>query len=72
MYGGQNGGGKDKVEWTLTRDRKFSVKSLYRKLITEECDFLQKFLRKVKVPAKIKIFLWLANRKSFLTKDFFC
>lgn len=55
--------------WTLTADQKFSVKSLYRKLIAENLNFPQKFLWKVKVPAKIKVCLWLVNRKSILTRD---
>lgn len=60
---------KDRVVWTLGVDRKFSVKSLYRKLITEGCNFPQKFMWNVKVPAKNKVFLWLVNKKSILTRD---
>ena len=35
--------GKVQVEWSLTRDKKFSVKILYRKLIALDCNFPQKF-----------------------------
>lgn len=63
------GTGKDKLEWTLTADKKFTVKSLYRKLIEVDYDFPQKFLWKVKVPAKIKVSFWLMARKSILTTD---
>ena len=61
--------GKHKVVWVLTRDRKFSVKSLYRNMAAEDCNFPQKILWKVKVLAKIKVFLWLVKRKSIVTKD---
>lgn len=60
---------KDMVERSLSADKKFSVKCLYRELIVVECYFPQKFLRKVKVPVKIKVFLWLVNTKSILTMD---
>ena len=63
------GGGKDKIKWTLTSDHKFTVGSLYSKIITLGLKFPQKFLWKTKVPGKIKVFLWLVNRKSILTRD---
>ena len=62
-------GGKDKIKWTLTADKKFSVKSLYKELITSGLKFPRKYLWKIKVPAKIKVFLWLVNKKSVLTRD---
>ena len=62
-------GGKDKIEWTLTADKRFSVKSLYKELITSGIKFPQKYLWKIKVPAKIKVFLWLVNKNSILTMD---
>ena len=61
--------GRDKVIWTLTADHKFSVGSLYRKIIILGLKFLQKYLWKTKVPAKIQVFFWLINRKSILTRD---
>lgn len=39
------------------------------KLIESLCNFPQKILCKVKVPAKIKDFLWLMVRKNYLTND---
>ena len=62
-------GGADKVLWTLTADHKFSVGSLYRKLIVVGIKFPQKYLWKTKVPTKLKVFLWLINKKSILTRD---
>ena len=61
--------GKDKITWTLTADNKFSVRSLYKKLITLGLKFPQKYLCKIKVPPKIKVFLWLVNKNSILTRD---
>lgn len=62
-------GGKDKPMWMLTNDRNCSVKSLYIFLIKTDLGYPQKFLWKVKVPAEIKMFLWLLAQKSILTKD---
>ena len=62
-------GGRDKPMWMLTTNRKFSVKSLYLHLIKSDVGFPHKFMWKVKVPAKIKFFLWLLNKKSIITRD---
>ena len=62
-------GREDKILWTLTADHKFSVGSLYRKLVASVLKFPQKYLWKIKVPAKLKVFLWLVNKKSNLTRD---
>ena len=62
-------GGRDKPLWMLTTDRNFFVKFLYRYLIKSDVGFPRKFLRKTKVPAKIRFFLWLLARKSILTRD---
>lgn len=63
------GTGKDRVVWTLSADIIFFVKSLFRKLIAEDFNFPPKFFVETEVPAKIKVFLWLVNRKSILTRD---
>ena len=62
-------GGRDKPLWMLTTDRKFSVKSLYKYLIKTDVGFPRNFLWKIKVPAKIRFFLWLMVRKNVLTRD---
>ena len=62
-------GGADKVLWTLTADHRVSVGSLYRKLVNVGVKFPQIYLWKTKVPAKLKVFLWLVNKKSILTRD---
>lgn len=61
--------GKDQIKWMLTANRLFSVRSLYLSLVKTDCGFPQKFLLKVKVLSKIKIFMWLMARKSILTRD---
>ena len=55
--------------WMLIANRIFSVKSLYLHLVKSDVGFPHKFMWKVKVPAKIKFFLWLLNKKSILTRD---
>lgn len=62
-------GGTDRPMWMLTKNRQFSVKSLYSFLINRRVGYPHKFLWKTKVPSKIKMFLWLMNKKSILTKD---
>jgi hypothetical protein len=36
------GEGRDTIEWTLTADKKFSVKTLYREMVTENCNYPKK------------------------------
>lgn len=62
-------GGADQPMWMLTKNRKFSVKSLYSFLINDGVGFPHKFLWKTKIPSKIKMFLWPVTRRSILTKD---
>jgi hypothetical protein len=47
----------------------FSVKSLYLDLMNEHTPFLRKYLWKLKIPLKIKNFIWFLNNKVLLTKD---
>ena len=64
-------GGRDKPLCMLTANTIFSVKSLYLHLVKTDLGFPHKFLWKVKVPAKIKFFLWLLNKKRIITKENF-
>ena len=61
--------GKDQPQWMLTADRQFSVRSLYHSLVKIDVGFPHKYLWKIKIPAKIKMFLWLIARKSVATKE---
>lgn len=59
---------EDTVTWNLI-PRGFSVRSLYRALKMGTIGFPFKTLWKFKIPAKVKVFLWLVVRNSVLTKD---
>jgi hypothetical protein len=59
----------DSFIWHLTESGVFSVKSLYTDLMNGHTRFLHKYLWKIKVPPKIKIFMWFLHKKILLTKD---
>ena len=59
----------DSYTWKLTESGLFSVKSMYADLMNGHTRFLHKYLWKLKVPLKIKIFMWFMYRKVLLTKD---
>jgi hypothetical protein len=60
---------RDTFKWNLTDSGHFSVKSLYAQLLNENTKFLRKYPWRLKVPLKIRIFMWFLNRKEVLTKD---
>jgi hypothetical protein len=45
------------------------VKSMYADIMSGHTVFLKKYLWKIKVPLKIRIFMWFLYRKMILTKD---
>jgi hypothetical protein len=59
----------DKFVWKLNDTGVYSVKSLYLELMNGHTKFLQKYLWKLKIPLKIKIFMWFLKHKVLLTKD---
>lgn len=59
----------DKFRWNLNSNGVFTVKSFYEDLLNGHTRYLRKYLWKLKIPLKIKIFLWFLNRKELLTKD---
>jgi hypothetical protein len=59
---------QDKLSWLLTESGQFSTKSFYLALQNFGA-VPYKFLWKVKIPLRIKTFIWLVLRKSILTKD---
>ena len=59
---------EDYVTWKLD-PKGFSVRSLYRALKIGSMGFPFNSLWRYKIPAKVRVFLWLAVRKSILTKD---
>jgi hypothetical protein len=59
----------DKFIWRLTANGEFSVKSLYVDFMNDHTVFLKKYIWRLKVPLKIRIFMWFLNKKVLLTKD---
>jgi hypothetical protein len=60
---------RDTFKWNLTESGQFSIKSLYAELLNGNTKFLRKYLWRLKVPLKIRIFMWFLNRKEILKKD---
>jgi hypothetical protein len=59
----------DKFIWKLTDSGIFSVKSMYLDWMNDHTVYLRKYLWKLKIPLKIKIFTWFLSHKVLLTKD---
>ena len=59
----------DIFHWNLTPNGTFTVKSMYEDLMNGHTRFLQKYLWKLKIPLKIKVFMWFLHKKVLLTKD---
>lgn len=47
----------------------FSIKSFYNVLVSQRVNFPFKHYWKLKVPLKIKVFMWLLAKNSILTRD---
>jgi len=60
---------EDVVIWKFDKKGCFSVKSVYKFLTTNDADIYYKKIWKGKIPAKIKIFLWLVANNALLTRD---
>ena len=58
----------DKLRWKLTESGVFSVKSLYLAMQVRNT-VPYRFMWKVKIPLRVKTFLWLVLKKSILTRD---
>ena len=58
----------DTFLWSLTPNTKFTVKSMYADYMNGHTSFLGKYLSKLKVLLKIKIFMWFLNQKVPLRK----
>jgi len=59
---------EDTFKWNLIDYRCFTVRSMYLDLLNGQTVFL-KYIWKIKVPLKIRIFIWFLHRKEILTKD---
>jgi hypothetical protein len=60
---------QDFFRWNLTASGEFSVKSMYLDFMNGHTIFLKRYIWKIKVPLKIRIFMWFLHRKVILTKD---
>ncbi len=60
---------QDEFHWNLTPNGVFSVKSHYLALTHTGVLNINRRIWKVKVPLKVKIFLWYLRRGVILTKD---
>lgn len=61
---------QDEVEWDLTKSKEFTVNSAYKELKNEsQMQTLIHRVLKMKVPPRMKVFLWLAYYKKILTAE---
>ena len=61
--------GRNTFSWHLTKSGQFTVRSMYLHLANHNFPFRHKFIWKLKIPLKIKIFLWYLQKGVLLTKD---
>ena len=59
----------DTFRWKLHQNGKFSVKSMYDAMVHNEVPIDNRKLWKLKIPLRVKIFLWFMNRGVILTRD---
>jgi hypothetical protein len=60
---------KDTFIWGLTTSGTFIVKSMYLDLLDDDTKYHKKYICKMKVPLKIKVFMWFLHHKVILTTD---
>jgi hypothetical protein len=60
---------RNRFVWGLHQNGLFSVKSMYRALLGVEAIPYNTFIWKLKLPLKIKVFLWYLYKGVVLTKD---
>ena len=58
--------GSDTFRWNLTKSGSFTVRSLYLHFLDRQPSFRHKMIWKLKIPLKIKIFLWYLQKGSGL------
>jgi hypothetical protein len=59
----------DVFKWSLTTSGVFAVKSIYLDLFDDHTPYLKKYIWKLNVPLKIRIFMWFLHKEVILTKD---
>ena len=50
-------GTNDHFAWSLTASKEFTVKPMYEDLMNDQARYLHKYLWKLKIPLKIKVFM---------------
>ena len=69
ISGQQLSNGRDTFTWYLHRHGHSTVRSMYEFLINQGTPFQNKFIWKLKILLKIKIFIWSLQQGGILTKD---
>jgi len=59
----------DRITWSLGKNNKFSVKSVYNAITRNDAGVYNKKIWKGKIPAKIKIFMWLMNKDNLSKRN---
>ena len=59
----------DKIKWMLTKNGTYTVKSYYRHLIENGIKYPHLYMWKVKMPLRVKVFMWVTLRNCILTED---
>jgi hypothetical protein len=60
---------EDVFRWSLTTLESFTVKLIYLDFLNSLIVYLKKYIWKIKVSLKIRIFMWLLLIEVILTKD---
>lgn len=60
---------RDIFRWSLSQDGRFTVSSMYKMLIAPNVTRHKHIIWKLKIPLKIKIFMWYLVKGVVLTKD---
>jgi hypothetical protein len=60
---------RDTFIWNLHQNGTYTVHSMYLTLINNRMTNINKQLWRIKIPLKIKIFMWYINKEVVLTKD---
>jgi hypothetical protein len=56
-------------KWSLNSNGQFIVNSIYQAFIDTNIVPNNSYLWKIRIPLKIKVFIWLLYREAILTKD---
>ena len=59
----------DQLSWRLSRNGQFTVKSMYLDVINSSSIPTSKYVWSVKVPLRVKVFMWFVHKQVILTKD---